>query len=62
MGIATRVNAPPEVALTDIDLGSEHFWSLDDAVRDGAFATLISFQPEPVSPGYQVGRGHWALT
>ena len=69
MGIATRVNgaAPPEVALTDIDLGSEHFWSLDDAVRDGAFATLrreapISFQPEPVSPGYQVGRGHWVLT
>ena len=42
VGIATRVNgaAPPEVALTDIDLGSEHFWSLDDAVRDGAFATL----------------------
>ena len=69
MGIATRVNgaAPPEMALTDIDLGSEHFWSLDDAARDGAFATLrreapISFQPEPVSPGYQAGRGHWALT
>jgi methyl-branched lipid omega-hydroxylase len=55
------------VALTDIDLGSEDFWSLDDAARDGAFATLrreapISFQREPVSPGYQVGEGHWILT
>ena len=35
VGIATRVNgaAPPEMALTDIDLGSDHFWSLDDAAR-----------------------------
>ena len=69
MGIATRINgiAPPEVALADIDLSSFDFWALDDDLRDGAFATLrreapISFWPEPVQPGFDVGAGHWALT
>ena len=42
MGIATRVNGqpPPDIALSDIDLGTLDFWALDDDVRDGAFATL----------------------
>jgi methyl-branched lipid omega-hydroxylase len=42
MSIATRVNgvAPPEVPVSDIDLGSWEFWLQDDDVRDGAFATL----------------------
>jgi methyl-branched lipid omega-hydroxylase len=69
MAIAARVNgtAPPEVALADIDLGTWDFWELDDDVRDGAFATLrrevpISFWPEPVTEGFEVGAGHWALT
>ena len=53
VSIATRMNgaAPPEVALTDIDLGSEHFWSLDDAARDGAFATLRRYRRYDVGPG-----------
>ncbi len=69
MGIATRCNgaAPPVVALADIDLGSEDFWSLDDDIRDGAFATLrreapISFHPAPEVDGFESGNGHWALT
>lgn len=69
MGIATRVNGtpPPEVALADIDLSTWDFWSLDDDVRDGAFATLrrekpVSFWPEPAQEGFDEGPGHWALT
>ncbi|MBV8290950.1 MAG: cytochrome P450, partial [Mycobacterium sp.] len=69
MGIATRVNgaAPPEVPLADVDLGAWDFWSLDDDLRDGSFATLrrvapISFWPEPVMEGFEEGAGHWALT
>ena len=72
MGIATRVNgtAPPEVPLTDVDLGTWDFWSLDDDLRDGAFTTLrreapISFWPEPDVEGFEQfekGAGHWALT
>ena len=69
MGIATRVNgvAPPEVPLSDIDLGSLEFWLEDDDVRDGAFATLrreapISFWGEPTTPGFAKGPGHWAVT
>ena len=69
MGIATRVNgvAPPEVPLSDIDLGSLEFWLEDDDVRDGAFATLrreapISFWGEPTTPGFPNGPGHWAVT
>jgi len=35
MGIAARVNgtAPPDVPLSDIDLGSWDFWALDDDIR-----------------------------
>ncbi|BBZ15623.1 cytochrome P450 [Mycobacterium branderi] len=69
MGIAPRVNgiAPPNVPLTDIDLSSWDFWSLDDDLRDGAFTTLrreapVSFWAEPVQPGFEQGPGHWALT
>ena len=69
MGIATRVNgaAPPEIPLTDIDLGSWDFWGLDDDVRDGTFATLrreapISFHESFISDGVTRVAGHWALT
>jgi methyl-branched lipid omega-hydroxylase len=69
MSIATRVNgvAPPEVPVSDIDLGSWEFWLQDDDVRDGAFATLrreapISFWGEPTAPGFDEGPGHWAVT
>ena len=42
MGIATKVNgvAPPDVPLSEIDLGTWDFWGQDDDFRDGAFATL----------------------
>jgi methyl-branched lipid omega-hydroxylase len=69
VGIATRVNgtAPPDVPLSDIDLGSWKFWDLDDDLRDGAFATLrreapISFHPALESPATDDHVGHWALT
>ncbi len=69
VGIATRVNgtAPPDVPLSDIDLGDWKFWTLDDDLRDGAFATLrreapISFHLPLVVPGVEEGPGHWALT
>jgi methyl-branched lipid omega-hydroxylase len=69
VGIATRVNgtAPLEVPLADVDLSSLEFWALDDDLRDGAFTTLrreapISFWSEPVTPGFEEGAGHWALT
>jgi methyl-branched lipid omega-hydroxylase len=69
MGITTRVNGapPPDVPLSDIDLGVWDFWGLDDDIRDGSFATLrreapISFHQEPALPGFEVGNGHWALT
>jgi len=41
-GITHGVNGipPPEVPLSDIDLGSLEFWSWDDDRRDGAFVTL----------------------
>ena len=47
MGIATKVNgaAPPEVPLSEIDLGTWDFWEQDDDFRDGAFATLRREQP-----------------
>lgn len=68
-GIATRINgtAPPEVPLSEIDLGSSDFWAQGDDVHDGAFATLrreapISFHDEPEWPGVPRGNGHWALT
>jgi cytochrome P450 len=59
---------PPQVALSDINLGSVRFWGRDDQVRDGTFATLrseapISFHPEMEYEGLAaVGPGHWALT
>jgi cytochrome P450 len=69
MGIATRENGqtPPEMALEDINLGTFEFWMLDDAVRDGAFATLrreapIKFFNEVEMEGVPHGEGHWALT
>jgi len=69
VGIASKVNgqAPPEVPLTDIDLGHPDFWSRDDDFRDGAFATLrreapiMFFEVAPVE-GYDPIAGHWALT
>jgi len=69
MGIATRVNGqpPPDIALSDINLGTFDFWELDDEVRDGAFATLrreapITFFHEVAMEGVPLGPGHWALT
>ncbi|OYN78418.1 cytochrome P450 [Mycolicibacterium sphagni] len=69
MGIATRVNGqrPPEMALDEINLGTFEFWGFDDAVRDGAFATLrreapIKFFHEVEMEGVPHGKGHWALT
>ncbi|MCW2555309.1 MAG: cytochrome, partial [Mycobacterium sp.] len=69
MGISARVNGapPPEVAISDINLGAWDFWALDDEVRDGAFATLrreapVSLQPEFIQQGFERGRGHWAVT
>jgi methyl-branched lipid omega-hydroxylase len=68
-GITQRENgtAPPEVPLSDIDLGSLEFWSWDDDRRDGAFVTLrreapIAFFEAPNIPGFESGPGHWALT
>lgn len=69
LGGVTRANgiAPPEVPLADIDLGSWDFWGLDDAMRDGAFATLrreapISFHQSYVADAEAEVAGHWALT
>ncbi|MBB3751744.1 cytochrome P450 [Mycolicibacterium sp. BK634] len=69
MGIATRVNGqtPPEMALENINLGTFEFWGMDDALRDGAFATLrreapIKFFHEVEFEGIEAGPGHWALT
>ncbi|OOK68123.1 putative cytochrome P450 domain protein [Mycobacterium kansasii] len=41
-GLLPRANGtpPPEVPLSDVDLGSLEFWGRDDDFRDGAFATL----------------------
>ena len=68
MAIATRANgqAPPDVPLADINLGTLKFWALDDSIRDGAFATLrreapITFFPEIEFEGFETGPGHWAL-
>jgi cytochrome P450 len=67
--VAPRANGapPPHIPLSDIDFGSLEFWSRDDDVRDGAFATLrreapITFFDTPVLPGFEAGGGHWALT
>ncbi len=69
MGIATRINGatPPDVPLSDVNLGSWDFWARDDDIRDGAFATLrreapVSKHPEFVQNGFEAGAGHWAVT
>ena len=69
MGISTRLNGavPPDVPMSDIDLGSWEFWARDDDLRDGAFATLrrdapVSWHPEFVQVDVEPGRGHWAVT
>ena len=68
-GLAPRTNGapPPEIALSDIHLGTLDFWGLDDDVRDGTFATLrretpISFWPSIEFEGFDSGAGYWALT
>ncbi|MBP1821419.1 cytochrome P450 [Mycobacterium sp. OAE908] len=68
-GIAPRRNGvpPPDVPLTEIDLGTLEFWERDDDLRDGAFATLrrespIAFFQVPEVAGFPPGAGHWALT
>ena len=69
MGISTRVNgqAPEQVPLADVNLGTLNFWGLDDNERDGAFTTLrreapITFFNEIEFEGFEAGAGHWALT
>ena len=69
MGISTRVNgqAPEQVPLADVNLGTLNFWGLDDNERDGAFTTLrreapITFFNEIEFGGFEAGAGHWALT
>ncbi|MDY6998005.1 MAG: cytochrome P450 [Actinomycetota bacterium] len=67
-GIARRNGvAPPEVPLSEIDLGSWDFWGFDDDFRDGAFATLrreapVSFHDSYVVDATSPVAGHWALT
>ncbi|WP_099022819.1 cytochrome P450 [Mycolicibacterium palauense] len=68
-GIAPRENGapPPQVPLSDIDLGAVEFWGRDEDYRDGAFATLrreapIAFFEAPPISGFTTGAGHWALT
>lgn len=68
-GITYRANGtpPPDVPLSDIDLGSLEFWGWDDDRRDGAFVTLrreapVAFFQAAAVPGFEAGPGHWALT
>jgi cytochrome P450 len=68
-GIKHNANGtpPPDVPLSDIDLGSLEFWGWDDDRRDGAFATLrreapVAFFEAATVPGFESGPGHWALT
>ncbi|MGY4650956.1 cytochrome P450 [Mycobacterium sp. URHB0021] len=69
MGIVTRINgaAPPEVPLSEVNLGSWDFWGLDDDLRDGAFATLrreapVSYHSSFFRDATAEMAGHWALT
>jgi cytochrome P450 len=69
VGIATKANgqAPPEIPLSDIELGAWRFWARDDDFRDGAFTTLrreapIKFFEALTVEGYERIAGHWALT
>ena len=52
VGIATRVNGqpPPDIALSDINLGTFEFWELDDDVRDAATG------PRDLPPPAATGR------
>lgn len=68
-GITHQANGtpPPDIRLSDIDLGSLEFWGWDDDRRDGAFATLrreapIAFFEAATVAGFESGPGHWALT
>src|ERR1700710_1820507 len=68
--VAPRANGapPPHIPLSDIDFGSLEFWSRDDDIRDGAFATLrrespiTFFDATTGLPGFDPGQGYWALT
>ncbi len=69
VAIATMTNGapPPDVPLSEVDLGSVRFWGRDDPYREGAFRTLrteapISFHRELAVEGRPSGTGHWALT
>lgn len=69
MPIATVTNGtpPPDVPLSEVDLGSIRFWGRNDPYRDGAFLTLrneapVSFHRELEFEGRPSGAGHWALT
>ena len=69
MGIVTRVNgaAPPEIPLSEVNLGSWDFWGLDDDLRDGAFTTLrreapVSYHPSFFRDATAEMAGHWAFT
>lgn len=69
MAIATRINGrpPPQVALSEINLGRWRFWRRDDDFRDAAFATLrreapITFFDALRVDGADPITGHWALT
>ena len=68
MGISTRVNGavPPDVPVSEINLGDWEFWAQDDDLREGAFATLRREQPISWQQSFvldaQPGEGHWALT
>ena len=67
----TRTNgiAPPDVPLSDVDLGAWDFWGVDDDIRDGAFATLRREAPITFHESFVLNAdadaevaGHWALT
>jgi methyl-branched lipid omega-hydroxylase len=68
VGISTRVNGavPPDVPLSEINLGEWEFWAQDDDLREGAFATLRREQPISWQRSFvldaQPDEGHWALT
>lgn len=61
--------APPNSALAvdDIRLGDVAFWTLPEAEREGAFATLrrerpVSWHEEFEYPGLPKGPGFWSIT
>ena len=69
VGIATRVNgaAPPDVPLSEINLGSWDFWALDDDMRDGASPRCAArrrsrFTRRSSPRASRAAAGHWALT